>query len=359
MNQTDQNVRANRPARVTAWDALRVFAAIMVILLHILTPYFTNRENHDHTLWWVTLYLNELARTGVPLFFMISGALLLSSPAARDTTSFYKKRFKKLLPALLIWSVVYYLSYRIPAGEPVLNFAFFDQFFQSGTAYHLWYLYAIALLYLFFPFLSRMLAGVNRREVLIFLLLVLLQPTLKPFLNTVLAGRLYVFLAEDGFVGYLGYAILGYYLSQYPPASKKKAVVCLLGLAVFLFCPLFSAERIQQSGDYYWNGGYTINHYCEAAALFLLFSTFFNKAKNGHATILSTLSSLTFSVYLVHVLVIRAVDVLFSAVRARLSPSIWMAIEFSTVTAISFAMAWLWSVMLRRWKNTCAEKRRR
>ena len=64
-------------ARVGYVDYVRVFAMVMVILLHCICDYANMEKNFGRPLWWLTGLLNEVTRTGVPLFFMISGFLLV------------------------------------------------------------------------------------------------------------------------------------------------------------------------------------------------------------------------------------------------------------------------------------------
>ncbi len=126
--------------RLIFLDFLRVLAICFVVVLHVITSYFSSSASFGRPLWWIVVYLNELTRTGVPLFFMLSGFLLLSNPSTAQYASFYKKRFAKIVPPFLVWSVLYYLYYCIADGPPV-GVSFFNKIFYGGPAYQIWDIY--------------------------------------------------------------------------------------------------------------------------------------------------------------------------------------------------------------------------
>lgn len=343
-----------RPVRELYPDILRTFAAFMVILIHVTSRYFSTSAYYGRPLWWVLVFINEAARIGVPLFFMLSGYLLLSGKDD-GILSFYKKRFSKLLLPFLWASVIYYLYYRIAAGQPVFDIAFFDQLFREGTAYHLWYLYSLAMLYLFIPFLKMIVrqCGNDRRGLLTLILLLALltwQTTLKPLLNVIFSGHLYFYMASDGVVGYFGYALLGYILGHYDFPKAVRRIILALGAVSFVVFPLILGNDIISSGSYIWNGGYTINHYIEAAAVFLfakeLFSARFAAEHPKCAGAASYLSSLTFPVYLIHVLVLEFAQEFMKPLLTGFTPGMVLLTHTVVVTAVSFGLSALWHAVL-------------
>ena len=149
---------------------------------------------------------------------MISGALLLSKK--QDITSFYKKRFGRILIPTIIWSIIY-IFYDSFIDNGCIEF--YDIItkillipFQTQTGL-LWFMYVLIGIYLVAPILSYWLSECNKKDVEIVLGLwggTLLLPYLT-ILNQgcndirTTAGPLY------HFYGFLGYALLGYYLKKY------------------------------------------------------------------------------------------------------------------------------------------------
>ena len=81
----------------------------MVIVLHALGDYFYKESSFGSSLWWCLGFINEFCRTGVPLFFMISGFLLLKEDIP-DIKEFYKRRFTKICIPLACYNVFYYVD---------------------------------------------------------------------------------------------------------------------------------------------------------------------------------------------------------------------------------------------------------
>ena len=74
------------------FDFLRVIASIAVVWLHVSsTVVIKNPDVHGLT-WWVGSFANAFSRWCVPLFVMVSGALLLSESSNDAVSVFYKKR---------------------------------------------------------------------------------------------------------------------------------------------------------------------------------------------------------------------------------------------------------------------------
>jgi surface polysaccharide O-acyltransferase-like enzyme len=90
-------------------DIIRVVAISLVILVHAATePTLLQQQlsTVDITQWWIANIYNSLARIGVPLFVLSSGALLLNPSKVEPMRTFFKKRFVRVGLPLLFWSIV-------------------------------------------------------------------------------------------------------------------------------------------------------------------------------------------------------------------------------------------------------------
>lgn len=312
-------------------DVVRVFAMVMVILLHCICDYSNHWMNFDKPLWWITAFVNELTRTGVPLFFMISGFLLIDSVDTSDIGGFYKRRFVKILIPFLIYHIFYYCYFRIEGDLPLLDIAFFEQLFVNGSAYHLWFVYSLFFLYLFIPFI-KMIAEKSSPWVMFgFFILTIFHTTLKPFLNIAFSGKLYFYFAEDGIVGYIGYAVLGYILGK--NQIKWDGLIIALGIVAMPVFAYLNFDMALDGKGFVFSGGYTLNHYLEAAAIFLLFKKIdFKKNK-----LMSLMSKLSFRAYLIHVFVIEQ----FKPLLDDFSPAVMMTAMFAITLLLSFGWAYI------------------
>ena len=69
-------------------DGLRVFSIIAVIMLHTSAVRVANWPQIESVTWWV---FDSMCRWAVPVFIMLSGALILDLDRPDTLSSFYKK----------------------------------------------------------------------------------------------------------------------------------------------------------------------------------------------------------------------------------------------------------------------------
>lgn len=172
----------------------------------------------------------------------------------------------------------------------------------NGSEYHLWFVYTLTGIYLFLPFLKRILDSCSEKERIWLLLFVLFPTTLRPFFNTVTPA--YVYLFDPLMEGYLGYLILGYILGTTEFSKRKRMIFYAGGIAGFLIAVIGNRQASSSEGiNLVFNGGYQLNHYLCASAVFVLAKQF-PKMKAGWAVrFLSTYSGATYGIYLMHVLI--------------------------------------------------------
>jgi len=168
--------------------------------------------------------------TAVPMFIMLSGALVL--PKEEDYKSFYKKRLKRILLPFLIWSPIMYLvlSRTGRIDTPCVG-NFFYLLSSTGVHGAYWYVYEILGLYLLAPFISKGIKVLNSKELLLlcFLLLVgyegfLFFPDFYFFQSIAWEKSKYVFFFLTGF----------YIISNREQLTKSKAVTITSIIAVVI-----------------------------------------------------------------------------------------------------------------------------
>jgi surface polysaccharide O-acyltransferase-like enzyme len=156
-------------------DRLRVLASMAVILIHVtlgsletLTPF--------GLLWWTGHWICLINQWAVPIFVMISGALLLNPEHHVDSPiHFYKKRFQKLGWPLLFWTTVYFAIRRFLDHEPVTAGYILDHLAQADPPYHTYFLFLMVGLYLVTPVLRTLVQNTSssQRQGLIMILFTL------------------------------------------------------------------------------------------------------------------------------------------------------------------------------------------
>jgi surface polysaccharide O-acyltransferase-like enzyme len=94
------------PTRVLWPDLVRVVAVYAVIVLHVAAVPVTHLSELPAASWmWANAY-DSLVRPCIPLFVMVSGALLLT-PREWNFRTFVTRRASKVLVPFLAWSALY------------------------------------------------------------------------------------------------------------------------------------------------------------------------------------------------------------------------------------------------------------
>lgn len=294
--------------RIFYLDLLRSIAILAVILCHLfqLYPYEFS--------WGPLRYLiviNTFGYLGVPIFFMLSGALLLNREIKfRD---FYKKRF-----ARIIYPYVFWVSITIILGYFFFGFRDNIPLIILGQNKYTWFAWTLAGLYLFIPIINPFIKEYGLEGIKIYLIVWVFTLLLNTF-------GLYPFnyFELSYFAGYLGFMFLGYYLVNMGINNKKRVMVyCLLFFAISLsihsIINFYKFEAINI-------GGY-LNLFVafESACLALLFRCFeensyndlnsylsklFNSIKNSFMSkVILSVSILSYSMYFTHIIVINVLN---------------------------------------------------
>ncbi|MEG6217661.1 acyltransferase [Enterobacter quasihormaechei] len=127
-------------------DNLRGIACLMVVMIHTTTWYVTNAHSISPVNWDVANILNSASRVSVPLFFMISGFLFFGERSAQP------RHFIRIVSCLLFYSAIsliyIILCTSINAERSLLNVL------QKPVFYHLWFFFAIIVIYLVSPLIQ-------------------------------------------------------------------------------------------------------------------------------------------------------------------------------------------------------------
>ena len=86
---------------------LRIIAMFLVVVLHTTSPMLMAYGKEPDSYWLIADFFNALSRFGVPVFVMITGALLLNRDY--ELSDFLRKRLGRIFPPFIFWSVVYIL----------------------------------------------------------------------------------------------------------------------------------------------------------------------------------------------------------------------------------------------------------
>lgn len=314
-------------------DLIKIAAMIGVMTLHV--TYFWGNYND-----WLSCYAFAMAGISMPLFFMVSGYLMIG----RDVTMKYivKKTYKIVkfvfLICLLHWAIGCFGGDR-SWKSLVYNFVF--SFIQRGYLGFFWYFGSIIICYFLLPIFNAIIRNKLARDLTLLFFFILLSITW--ILN--LTGGFEASICQTFrlwnwfFYFFLGGCLKTVYLQNMEILSRlggvkyyKWFLLLLIGL-VYMGVYLRVRPIVDYVGVEYMFGS-TI---CVVMAI-LVFVCFLT-TKVTPKKIISELSSLFLPVYALHTQVIREMkaDVNFSEL-GMFAPLIeWTAVVFMTI-AISWVL---------------------
>ena len=296
-------------------EALRILAILFILFQH--QPACMLFIETQGPLWWLYASLSVFTRMNVPMFFMISGILLLGRQ--EDLKTLFRKRILRHTLVILIFSAIYYVLYRVKGGSSgmglgrsVWEFICLAAANEVEGSRELWFLYAYLGFLFMLPFLRRIAAGAEKKDLWYLMALRFVLYSLLPTLNLLLqcAGMQQLSLSEDFILPFVMFdafffPLFGYLLDRQfiVSAFTKKQILLLLGVLLFsiLNPVIFTYIQGQRFGEYTQNFIQKYD-YLLAGALFLLFKFLFTEGafsrREGIQKAVLFLGPLAFGIYL-------------------------------------------------------------
>jgi surface polysaccharide O-acyltransferase-like enzyme len=286
-------------------DSLKILAIFGVILLHVSAPFVVPFE--DSARWWIGNIYDSLTRWCVPLFIMVSGALVLGQAENIPFQKFFLVRMRRILIPFISWSAVYFF-YRITIKEDDLALSeFFRMLLTEPVYYHLWFVYMLIVLYLLAPAAGAFLNHAPGKHAWYLVAFWFFWTSLLPIIDKPFPFETYYTpdMNDYSALRLSGYFLLGYML-------KDRSVRSAIGLAVL--GGIFLAGAAGTIMGTYWlslDRGefhpffykyFSITVVAMTVALFLFVKSIF---KTSSPRILQEIGMSVFGVYLLHALVLE------------------------------------------------------
>lgn len=333
--------------RIVFVDYIRVVACFMVMLVHASENFYAADSSgiagnvsmlaNESNRFWVAFYDGGVGRTAVPLFMIVSAFLLVPMKKGVTMPQFYKRRFMRILPPMIIFMLIYTFLPLLWGGmtwEQSMNDLKMLPFNFPSMGGHLWFMYPLISLYLIIPVVSPWLEKATKKDELIFLGIFAFS-TFTPFFHRFISAELWGECFWNGFTalwycsGYLGYLVLAHFIRHHLDWSRSKRIT--IGTAAFLIGAAFTAWSFWLKGvpgvrietpllEWAWEFC-TPNVLCATFGLFLLFTCIKRPAAPASITSISnesiphshprspeapayitSISKLTFGMYLMHLL---------------------------------------------------------
>ena len=240
-NRQITQTAAEGSKRIRYFDLLRTIACFAVVLIHASMRYVVKDVGSFD--FWIGNFFDSISRIAVPLFVMLSGALLLDENYA-FTIKKLAGHIAKIILFFVFWSAAYCIVFEFLApilrGEPVSILSAIKSFAEGH--FHLWFCYMIVGLYLLVPLLRLWIKKENKKHVEYFLLLSLFFSFALPQIVKI-GGCYSAYFNEINTLldnlnlkyvgGFTSYFILGWYLHNFE--IEKKTLLYVLGFFGVLF----------------------------------------------------------------------------------------------------------------------------
>lgn len=287
-------------------DLVRAVAVFQVVLIHLSFPIFYKDDALPSTYWVAANFYDSFSRMGVPLFFMVSGYLLLRKH--EPSTVFFRKRLLKVGLPTLFWTVFYLFwsvdAYRNGTMAPLrVALSMLKTIYLGDVEIHLWFLYILIGIYLVVPLLRLLVSAASRKELLYFTLLWFIASPLLELAKrlTGLSSALVIPLVG----GYIGYFLLGYILADVP-LDRKGRIFAALGIGVSILITFFGTGILSQQGDSidtFLYSYFSLPTVLASICGYLLLKDL-GQNLGRFKTTLRVLSASSFGIYLIHILII-------------------------------------------------------
>lgn len=287
-------------------DFIKIIAIYMVLFTHTgERGFFAFSCRLDSVYYPLYLFITICIRVAVPLFFMASGALLLTKE--ESIKEILVKRFVKYLLSLIVFSMIVYV-YRYAEGR-IKSFSLSDflrKLYSGDISVHFWYLYAYLAYVLMLPLIRKFAKSLDKNEFkwLLFMCLIINVIPIGEYIvfkGTVVIKKNFNFFITTN---YLLYPLMGYYLdkidSEYLCKKIPQMTVASL-LAIGISCYMthykcsYTGVWNEESAQTFFNN----LRFIPAGTLFCASKCFFYKFtfKPTMGKIISEFGNLTFGIY--------------------------------------------------------------
>lgn len=300
---------------------------------------------------WIS-FVDSALRPCVPLFVMASAYLLI--PLKDSTSSFFKRRFSRVLIPFVVWVLIYAL---LPMAWGEISWGESKDYLTTSlynfapNAIHLWFVYMLIGLYLFMPIISPWLKQIGKKEELFFLGLWFLTTFWNYIKLLVPGGEIFGECSWNDFhmvyynAGYIGYLIMAHYIRTYINWDWRKTLLVAIplflvgyGSSVFGFYQLSFISADPYIVEQPWRFC-TPNCAMMTFALFIVFKKITLSTGPVYKAIAS-ISRLSYGMYLMHYMLLA---LLYQVLAHHLNtPATIFGVTAVTYVAC-YVVAWLLS----------------
>lgn len=217
MQSLENGQKPDKANKLVYIEVLRIIAVYLVMFNHTsYNGFFLFAKATESWFYGGYLFISIATKIAVPVFFMVSGALLLGKE--EQIVSIYKKRVMRFLLVLIATTALYYLRDCYQNHEQVNVLLFLAKLYSGNGQFHLWYLYSYIGFLMMLPILRKMVANLEEKDYIYIFLCHILVLGILPVAQYVISkgtltysGNFSVRLFTSGSIFY---SCMGYYIEK-------------------------------------------------------------------------------------------------------------------------------------------------
>lgn len=324
-------------------EYLRVFSMFAVIAIHVCITAMNTFGNGS--IFAKTLYLSirNIFHFAVPVFFMISGALLLSPNKEMPIIKLIKSYVAKYAGVIIVFGSAFALMEHVFTTKTInitTIFSAFSNMLNGRSWDHMWYMYALLGVTLFIPVMRVIVQNFNRPERCYILTILAIFLSFLPFMKECFSFSIAVSFPISSV--YCMYMLMGYWIDAEEFHMKQgvsKMIVVILSFVII------SLSAIQAR-----TGISTEMFTAYSSPIIALFSgAIFQIAKNCDSILVSKetpkiireLGRVSFGVYIIHMFWINIIYKLLNINPFSSNCIIGFLGVFLVVSVLSVCSAWI------------------
>ena len=301
-----ENKTSNKKIHI---ETLRCIAIFFVIFNHTgIAGFQLYAKTANEVLYVIFLAISVISKAAVPIFFMISGALLLGKEESIKTL--YKKRILKIVLVIIIASFLVLIFAMCKFNQTKLIFStdfiilFFKNIYSTPMIVSYWFLYLYLAFLIMLPFLRNLVKNMKKETYyylfIIYVIYKLIMPIINQLFDISLNSRLTIYLLEINIIC----PIIGYYcehiLDVKKISNKMKIGFTILIIATIICAGILTTLEIQKTGDKMVQTYLEYGEIIIAMYIFILVKSIFKDKKLPKllSKMILTVGSCSFGIYL-------------------------------------------------------------
>lgn len=234
-------------------DVLRIIGAFFVLFNHSAVFYHYMDLNPCSFSYILSVSASAFCKLAVPLFYMISGALLI--PKKESIKDLYQKRIFKLVLVIGIFSSVQYIYQRMHGIDTSIG-EFIKILYKSQITSSYWFLYGYLAVLISLPFLRKWAQNMDMQEFIYLFILKILFSAIFPIFEIRFSSHINLSMAM--LADNLFFMVLGYFLANRlkdEMLTRKRMWLLTLACLISLLISGFAVYM-----EYQVNGEFTENY---------------------------------------------------------------------------------------------------